>query len=114
MENAEYVKVDNGSIKGVSFDVSSSSGLASGTLAATYRDLELSLLSKRTGNSGGFFDSVASFLLNGFKIRGDNSFGVKERYKTGKIDYVRGRGDTFVQYLWFSLRSGLRDVIFTK
>jgi hypothetical protein len=53
---------------------------------------------------------MASFLMNTFRLRHDNP-GASGAVKEGVVDYRRKRTDTFMQVVWFSLRSGVVDLI---
>ena len=74
---------------------------------AVYSDSTVSLLDKQSGSEKGF----TSFLANVFVIRGSNAPDAIAPMKEGTISYTRRPADTFVQFAWFALRSGVLDVI---
>jgi hypothetical protein len=52
-----------------------------------------------------------SFLANLFKIRNSNLPDSSGKVRAGKVNYERKPDDTFLQFIWFALRSGVLDSI---
>jgi hypothetical protein len=76
-----------------------------------YRDLTIAVLNRRTGSERGAFNRISSFIANAMKIRGTNMPDKSGSMKIGEVKYTRKRDDTFLQLVWFSLRSGVGDVV---
>lgn len=109
LDRAEHTRLKSGRAEKVTFQVAVNAGQAQGEVHASYRDLKLAILDAKTGTEKGLDNRLASFLANRFKIRPDNPLGSE---KVGRVAYRRGPNDTFIQVLWFSLRSGVLDVIY--
>jgi hypothetical protein len=114
LEHSEYVHVNSGSLESASFAIGIHAGHATGTMKAVYRDLYISIVNKRTGSSRGIINTIGSVIINQLKLRNENGVDTSVLRKNGRIDYVRKPRNTFVQVLWFSLRTGLLDILFLK
>ena len=114
LEHSEYIRVDSGVIETVAFDIRVNSGHATGTMKAVYKGLKISVLDKKTGSDKGIIKQAASLIMNQLKIRSENIAGNRIAYKMSKVEYTRQSTNSFIQFLWFSLRSGVLDVLFIK
>lgn len=76
-----------------------------------YRDLVIAILDKKTGTKKGFDNRFASFLANLLKVRNSNAPNSSGSRKEGKVEYTRKPEDTFLQVVWFALRTGVVDII---
>jgi hypothetical protein len=76
-----------------------------------YRDLTIALRNSLTGSERGAYNRITSYIANATKIRGTNMPDKSGSLKIGKVNYTRKRDDTFFQLVWFSLRSGVGDVV---
>ncbi|NTV47005.1 MAG: hypothetical protein HGB11_10910 [Chlorobiales bacterium] len=110
LERAEQIRIKSGILYGATFDINVSSGHARGYVRAVYRDLIFAVISKSTGSDRGFFNNLVSLIANTFKIRGTNVPSESEPLKIGKVRYNRHPDDPFFGFVWFALRSGLKDV----
>jgi hypothetical protein len=111
LEIGERVRIKSGTLQSATFDVDVSAGHASGTLRPIYRDLTIAVLYRRTGSEKGAYNRVISFITNAMKIRKTNMLSQSGSMKVGKVKYTRKRDDTYLQLAWFSLRSGVGDVV---
>ena len=111
LEIAEQTRIKSGRTQEIEFEIDVNAGQARGLVHATYRDLVISVLHKQIGNEKGRVNSIASFLAKVFKIRKSNTLEKLGPMKEGKVNYKRRPDDTFLQFAWFSLRSGVLDVI---
>ncbi|MGA2091674.1 MAG: hypothetical protein ABSH12_09485 [Endomicrobiales bacterium] len=112
LEHSEYIRIDSGTIQKITFDIGVSDGHATGAMKALYKDLKITVLSRKTGGSNGIINKLSSLLMNHIAIRRENMADTKTPFKTAKIEYIRKPQNTFLQFLWFSLRSGVLDVLF--
>lgn len=112
LDHSEYVHIDSGILQTATYDVEVTSGRASGTVKALYKHLKISILNKKTGSSQGIVNEVGSLIMNNLKIRTENMPGSKVSLKIGKVNYKRRSQNTFIQFLWFSLRTGILDVLY--
>ena len=76
-----------------------------------YRDLNIALLNQETGSAKGVMNRTESFLANTFKIRNASLPDGSGKVRAGKVNYERKPEDTFLQFIWFALRSGVLDSI---
>jgi hypothetical protein len=110
LETAEQVRITAGVLQDASFEFAIVSGRGGGTVRAVYRDFQIAKINRVTRNAGGTDDVIVSFLANTFKLRGSNEVDGSGGMKIGTVMYVRKQGDSFFHLLWFSLRSGIKDV----
>ena len=68
-------------------------------------------LNNQTGSAKGLENRVTSFFEDALKIRHSNAPDASGSMKEGEINYTRSPEDTFLQFAWFALRSGVLDVI---
>ena len=111
LDIADHTRIKSGSAQEAAFEIDVTAGQASGPVRAIYKDLVIAVLDKQTGTEKGFDNRVASFLANVLKIRNSNAPNTSGSMKEGKVNYTRRPEDTFLQFAWFALRSGVIDVI---
>ena len=111
LDVSEHTRIKAGSVKEAAFEIKVSAGHAQGYVHATYSDLGIAFLDKQTGSEKGLSNRFASLLANLLKIRKSNAPSPSGSMKEGTVDYTRGPDDTFLQFVWFALRSGVLDVI---
>jgi hypothetical protein len=111
LDISEHTRIKSGSVKEATFEIDVSASQARGGVHATYSNLVIALLDKQTGSEKGLSDRFASLLANLLKIRKSNAPSPSGSMKEGTVDCTRGPDDTFLQFVWFALRSGVLDVI---
>ena len=111
LEVSDLMRVKEGSLQGVTFDIDIEGGVARGNVTGTYTNLTLAAISKVSGSEDGFSDGLKSFMANNFKIRRNNEANKKKPMKIGEVKYTRELDDPFIRTVWFSLRTGVRDVV---
>src|SRR5208283_4158942 len=111
LEIGEGLRIKSGILQKATFNINMIAGHASGTVRVMYRDLHIAFLNRRTGSERGVFNRITSFITNTIKIRRTNMPDKSGSMKIGEVNYKRKRDDTFLQLVWFSLRSGLGDVV---
>jgi hypothetical protein len=111
VEIAEHKRVKSGIVHSASFDIQVNDGHAKGSVRAAYEDFKLAILDSKTGSEKGIMNKIKSFLANTFKLHGTNKKDNAGILKLGKVHYTRFRDDTFTQFAWFALRSGVADII---
>jgi hypothetical protein len=111
LETGERLRIKSGILETATFDIAIIAGRASGPLRAIYKDLNIGALGKVTGSENGALNRIASFMINTMKIRGTNMPDAPGPMKIGTVKYTQKKYDSFVQLVWFSLRSGIRDVV---
>jgi hypothetical protein len=111
LEIGERLRIKSGVLETASFDIAIIAGRASGPLRVMYKDLNIVVLDKHTGSENGALNRIASLMINTTKIRGTNMPEASGQMKIGTVKYIKKKYDTFVQLVWFSLRSGMADVV---
>ncbi len=104
-------EIKSGHTTGASFDVDVVDGRARGVLKGAYRDLQVTLLDRKTGSEKGVTTQVATLLANQLKVRHENTPDKAGVMKEGKIDYPRPPEETFMQFSWNALRTGIADLL---
>lgn len=111
LETAEQMRIKMGVLQSATFKINVASGRASGNVRALYRDLTFAAIDKQTGSEKGLVDGITSFMANTFKIRGTNVADKTGAIKVGQVGYTRKSEESFLEFTWFALRSGLGDVV---
>ena len=108
---SDQVRIKSGYLEKAEFVVNVTDGRASGTLQAAYRDLAIALQDNETGSEKGVLNRLKSMLANNIKLRTDNMPGESDAMKIGGVSYSRKPEDTFFQFMWLAVGSGLKDVV---
>jgi hypothetical protein len=110
LEAGEHRRIKSGILDTASFAIDVNSGQANGTLRLAYEDISIAVLSK-AGSEKVFFDQIATFIGKIFVIRRSNMPDEEGKMKIGNTQYTRKPDDYFLQFMWFSLRNGIGDVV---
>jgi hypothetical protein len=111
LEIAGHTRIKSGRAQAVGFEIEVTAGHARGHVRAIYHGLVVAVLDKQNGTATGWDNRVASLLLNVLKIRNSSAPEASNSMKEGKVSYTRRPEDTFLQFAWFALRTGVMDVI---
>lgn len=111
LEVGEGLRIKSGILQSATFDVNVTAGRAGGTVRVMYKDLSIAFRNSRTGSEKGAYNRISSYIANAMEIRRTNMPDKSGSMKIGEVKYTRKRDDTFLQLVWFSLRSGLGDVV---
>ncbi|MCK9209349.1 MAG: hypothetical protein M0P61_00800 [Ignavibacteriaceae bacterium] len=111
IEAGEHHRIKSGALQSATFNIKVNSGQANGTLRVLYKDLSIAILNKNTGSENGIFDRISSLISKVFIIRGTNMPDKKGLMKIGEIKYTRKPDESFTQFVWFALRSGVGNVV---
>jgi hypothetical protein len=111
LEISDQMRIKTGVLQEVTFEVNFASGHASGQVRGVYRDLTLAAIDKYTRSEKGFSNGIISYLANTFKINKNNVPDKSGSIRIGEVKYIRQPDDSFINVVWFSLRTGVRDVV---
>lgn len=111
LEAGEHRRIKSGVLQSATFKINVNSGRASGTLRVLYKDLTMAILNKKTGSENGIFDRISSLISRALFIRGTNMPDKNGLMKIGEIEYTRNPDESFTQFVWFALRSGVGNVV---
>jgi hypothetical protein len=111
LEIVEHTRIKSGQVQKAIFEIDVSAGQARGFFRVNYKDLNIVILDKKTGSKKGIENRFATIFANLFKVRHGSDQDVPGKMKEGRVHYVRKPDNTFPQFVWFSLRSGVLNVI---
>ena len=111
LDITEHARIKSGSAKEAAFEIEVTAGQAQGWVRAVYENFEIAVLDRKTGSDKGLDNRLASFLANTLKFRNANGPDASGSMKEGKVNFARAPEHTFLQFVWFALRSGVLDVI---
>jgi hypothetical protein len=111
LEVSDQVRIKAGTLQEVAYEVNYHSGHANGNVRGVYTGLKIASIDKYTRSEKGISNGFISFMANTFKILRNNVPDKSGAMKIGGVKYARQRDDTFINVVWFSLRTGVRDVV---
>lgn len=106
-----HTRITSGAVKEADFAIDVTAGHARGRVRASYENLKIAFLDKKSGSANGIDNRVSSFLANKLKIRSSNPPELSGTSKEGEVNYIRKPDEEFQQFLWFALRTGVLDII---
>ena len=107
LEPLAFVRIDDGQILGMDFEMNLTESNASGTMEFQYQNLKISLLDKQK-NKETFGNKMKSLLANTFKVKSNNT---GDELRQGTIEFEREINKSVFNYWWKSLLSGLKSSI---
>jgi hypothetical protein len=110
LEIAENYRIKSGKINSGSIMINVKDRRAKGYVRSDYQDFKLALIDEKTGSEKGIGNRLKSLYANIFKLNGSNKPDKAGILKLGNVNYLRKSDDTFIQFLWFSMRSGIGDI----
>jgi len=111
MEGAGRVQIESGRAHEAQFDIDVAEGHARGGVHGEYRDLHVKVVDGETGRADGVVSRIATVLANALKVKDDNTPEKPAAMKAGKVDYLRKPNESFLQFAWLALRTGILDLI---
>lgn len=111
LETAEHVRIKSGVSQFAGFNLIVDNGKARGTVSIEYKDFSLAFIDQKSRSDKGIFNVIKSFLANTFQFNSESKRDKNGKLKLGKINYKRKPDDTFMQVLWYSVRSGVAETI---
>ncbi|MFW6198910.1 MAG: hypothetical protein ACOC5E_03710 [Acidobacteriota bacterium] len=111
LPDLEGMRIRDGHVSWLEFDVRVDPAVATGAVTGIYRDLSVSFEDKATGGRS-LGDRLKSFAANTFAIRGDSEPGPDGHPRNrGRVRYELRPDDPFFAVVWKALRSGLLDLV---
>ena len=111
LEIAEHKRLKTGILHSLAFDIHVVAGDAKGQVRASYKDLKIVAIDGGSRSESGAVNTLVSFISNNIKLRTTNMPDQSGSMKIGEVKYKRKRDDAFLEAAWFSLRSGISDVV---
>lgn len=105
------LEIQKGRMEGLRFDVRVEGSNAGGTVWSAYHDLDVQLVSRKSGE-GGLFKDIKSFVANTFVLDDDNMPDPEkgEGTRPGEVAYFVRPTDPFFTRVWAPVRDGLLAV----
>ncbi len=110
LAETENIKLGNGKVDGVVFSQVSANGVVTSTVTPRYRDLSIDVIGKGGGVFGSVKRAVVQFAANAFKVRSQDPEPAR-RPETARATRRYNPANSWIQFLWFGLRDGLKEVI---
>lgn len=111
LRGAGSFEIKSGLTAGATFAIAVTDSRARGALQGTYEDLQITVLDRTTGDDDTLTTRLATLLANQLRVRPHNTPDLPAPLKTGQIDYTRAPEDTFLQFSWLALKTGLTDLL---
>jgi len=106
----EPVRLANGQVDSVEFQVAAVRGRATTILTPYYRVLSVEAVNL----GGGVIGSMKRVILKlaaKIKVRSDNSGDSNKRLRTSQTERVYDPANSWIQFLWFGIRDGLKLLV---
>lgn len=107
LEPLALIRIDEGQIQSLNFDMELGSTVATGEVEVIYENLKISLLDEDSMDEN-LRTRVGSFFANTFAVKNDNS---EDDPRIGEVSYERVPEKSVFNYWWKSLQSGLEASI---
>lgn len=111
LEVAEHIRISTGQLQHATMNISVSKGRSTGRVKAVYTDLYITSLDEKTNKDSGLMNSIKMFLSNLFVFNGSNTRDSDGKIEPGLVNYVHKPNDEFMEIVWFSVRSGIGDIV---
>jgi hypothetical protein len=108
---SDGLRIELGKSNNAEFAINFREDSATGTVRVVYKDLAVTSLDPQAQTDEGIEDRFETFWLNEVQLRTENIPDGSGEMKIGQAAYRKKPHDTFLSYLWFSVRSGLGDTI---
>jgi hypothetical protein len=109
LEHVAFVRVDDGMLHSLEFDMTLNEDRSNGTLIKTYENLKISVLDRTSIEQRGLKENIFTFLANNLIVRENNMPG--EDMQAGRIQFERIKHKSMFNYWWKSLLSGIKDTV---
>jgi hypothetical protein len=110
LEVSDQMRIKTGVLEEVTFEVNFASGRANGKVRGIYKGLTIAAIDKYTRSEKGFSNGIVSWIANSFKINKNNVPDKSGSIRVGTVKYIRKPDDSFIQVVWYSLRTGVQNV----
>lgn len=111
VEVSEGFRLKTGTLHSAAFELDVTAGKAGGAARVVYNDLKIVAIEKRSGSESGIVNTFVSLIANNVKLRTTNMPDGSDSMKVGTVRYDRKRSETFLEFAWLALRSGIGDVV---
>jgi hypothetical protein len=107
----ESFEFDNGWVEGITFRQTARGGRASTVVTPRYRDLSVESTDEGGGLIGSVKRAVGEFIAGAFVVRSRNPDEDGDDLRTARTVRRYDPANTWIRFLWFSLRDGLTEVL---
>lgn len=112
LEKNAFIRIEKGQSRGLTFNMRANNNFAAGKMKFYYKNLNISMIDKKTNKTSGLDESLVSFFANTFVINSNNPnlFVLKE----GDIYFQRDKAKSIFNYWAKSFLSGIVSSIGAK
>lgn len=103
------IRIENGQVDSLWFEGTVQRGNATGFVQGMYRNLEIEMLDQESREQE-FPDRIKTFVVNDMTLESENT-PEDSSLRSGDIDHEYPEGDTFLKFLWHTVRSGLYSLV---
>lgn len=107
LEPLAMVKIEEGSMQSLHFDIAGNRFGAQSNVTASYKDLKVAMLKEDDGEAQK--RGLISLLANWFKVKSNNPAKEGEEPRHSSVTYEHPQGKSFFNLLWKALLEGLSD-----
>ena len=107
----EAIKLNKGQVDSIEFREVAVRGQATTTLIPRYRELSVESTQKGGGVRGSVKRALVKFVANTFKVRSENPDDHGKRLRTATTARTYDPANSWIQFLWFGLRDGLKVIV---
>jgi hypothetical protein len=111
VEISDNMRIKTGELASAAFDIRVSLGAATGSVRATYRNLVIASIDGLTGSESGIMNRVSSWIAKNITLRPENIRSGTDPATVGVVHYARKKGDPYIGFAWFALRSGVGNLV---
>jgi hypothetical protein len=118
VRETDALRISNGQVAGIAFNVAVKHGVASGTITPRFNDLAVSITRHGSGGIlggggivGGAARGIATFAANLVVVRGNNPDNPADAPRSGTIHHTFTPDETLIAFIWSTLRGGLLSVV---
>jgi len=107
----EPIQLQKGQVDGVEFRQLAVGGKATTNLTPRYRELSVEAVNRGGGVIGAVKRAFVKFAANTFKVRSENPEDHGKRLRTATTMRTYDPANSWIQFLWFGLRDGLKVAV---
>ena len=107
----QKAKIKDGQIDSVTFAMKATKGTNAITLTPYYRDLGIDITNPKKNVRGFVKAGLIEVGANSLKVRSRNPDSPKDRPRTAKVSRRYEPSQSWISFLWLSLRDGLLKVV---
>lgn len=105
------IKVNNGKLTRLEFDINADNSVSKGRIALLYNDLKVTVLKADTANDKLKHMTIASLFANVMVLKHNNPDNTGEPPRSFYVEYTRPRDCPFFKNIWHTLLTGIKPCV---